>query len=92
MGSERAIAELAKKFVAEHAEPGTAIEDINLISDAHLDAGGIASVAQVLGLWSGRGAAHAPKLNLHKPRLVRVALVECDHLPVDLSAVVLGEK
>ena len=56
------------QFVAQHAEAGAAVEDVDLISQAHFDAGGIASVAQVLGLWSGRGAAHAPKLNSHKFR------------------------
>ena len=68
MCGKGAVAELAFQFAAEHTEAGAAVEDVNLISDAHFDAGGIASVAQVLGLWSGRGAAHAPKLNLHKPR------------------------
>jgi hypothetical protein len=66
VGGEGAVAELAAEFVAEHAESGAAVEDVDLISDAHFDAGGVASVAQILGLWSGRGTAYAPKLNSHK--------------------------
>ncbi len=66
--AERTVAELAFQSVAEHTKAGAAVENINLVSDAHFYAGGVASIAQVLGLWSGRGAAHAPKLNLHKPR------------------------
>src|SRR4051812_47588676 len=65
---EWSITELALQFVAEHTKSCAAIEDVNLISDADFYARGIPPVAQVLGLWSGRGTAHAPKLNLHKPR------------------------
>jgi len=68
MRREWSIAELAFKFVAEHTKSGAAVEDVNLISDADFYALGIPPVAQVFGLWSGRGTAHAPKLNLHKPR------------------------
>ena len=53
------------QFVSEHTESGAAVEDVNLISDAHFDAGGVASVAHVLGLWSGRRPAYAPKLHVH---------------------------
>jgi hypothetical protein len=45
MSLERAVGELAFEFLAEHAESGAAIEDIDLISDAHFDARGIAPVA-----------------------------------------------
>src|ERR1700741_5421690 len=62
------VAELAFQRVAEYTKSGAAVENVDLVSDAHFHAGGVASIAQVLGLWSGRGAAHAPKLNLHKPR------------------------
>src|ERR1700751_1940316 len=62
----RSVAELALQFAAEHAKSGTAVKDKDLVSDAHFDAGGVASGAQVLGLWSGRGTAHPPKLNSHK--------------------------
>jgi len=65
MSLERAVGELAFEFLAEHAESGAAIEDEDAITHAHFHAGGVASVAQVLGLWRGRGAAHAPELNSH---------------------------
>src|SRR5579864_9646548 len=68
MRGEAPVAELALQFVPQHAESGAAVKNINLIAQAHFDAGGVASIAQVLGLWSGRGAADAPKLNSHKVR------------------------
>ena len=37
--------EFVAQFAAQHAEAGAAIEDVNLISDANFDAGGVASVA-----------------------------------------------
>ncbi len=63
---ERVLGELAFQFAPQHAESRAAVEDVDLISDAHFHAGGIASVAQILGLWRGRGTAHAPKLDSHK--------------------------
>src|ERR1700675_468726 len=72
MRGKRPVAELALQFVSQHAKAGAAVEDVNLIAQANFDAGGIAPVAQVLGLWSGRGAPHAPKLDSHKPRLCLV--------------------
>ena len=68
MRGKRPVGELAFEFVPQYAEAGAAIEDVDLISQTHFDAGGIAPIAQVLGLWSGRGAAYAPKLNSHKFR------------------------
>src|ERR1700693_1676551 len=70
MGGEWPVAELTFQFVTQHAKAGAAVEDVDLIAQTHFDAGGVASVAQVLGLWSGRGAAYAPKLDSHKLRLV----------------------
>src|SRR5579872_2916506 len=90
VGGKRAIAELALQFLAKHTKAGAAIEDVDLISDAHFHAGGVASVAQVLGLWSGRGAAHAPKLNLHKPRCCDLSYSIPIVFPSILSAVLLG--
>src|SRR5580765_6642004 len=72
VGGKWLSAELTLQCMAKHTESRAAVEDVDLISDAHFHAGGIASVAQVLGLWSGRGAAHAPKLNSHKPRVMPV--------------------
>src|ERR1700733_4386753 len=65
MRRKRALAKLALQFVPEYTESRAAIEDVNLVADAHFDAGGISSVAHVVGLWSGRRAAYAPKLNSH---------------------------
>jgi len=72
VGGKWLWAELTLQCMAEHTESRAAVEDVDLISDANFHAGGIASVAQVLGLWSGRGAAHAPKLNSHKSRMTPV--------------------
>ena len=71
VGGKGAVAELALEFASEDTETGAAIKDVNLIVDAHFHAGGIASVAEILGLWSGRGPAHAPKLNLHSAPVIR---------------------
>src|SRR4051812_7801142 len=65
MCGEWPFAEFAVQFVSEHTKAGAAVEDEDLVSDPHFDAGGIASVAHVLGLWSRRGTAHAPKLHSH---------------------------
>ena len=73
-GAPMPVGELALEFVPQYAEAGAAIEDVDLISQTHFDAGGIAPIAQVLGLWSGRGAAYAPKLNSHK---FRCFLIPC---------------
>src|SRR5947209_3658469 len=62
---ERTVTEFALQFVAEDTKAGAAIEDVDLVSDAHFHAGGITSVSHVLGLWSRRGTAHAPKLHSH---------------------------
>jgi hypothetical protein len=39
--------ELLAELLAESAESGPAIEDIKVVAESNLDAGGIASVAQV---------------------------------------------
>ena len=65
MRGEPPVTELAFEFVAEHTKSGAAVEDVNLVSNAHFYAGGVASIAHVLGLWSGRGTAYAPKLHSH---------------------------
>ena len=68
MRIQRTAFKFTAKLLPQNAKAGATVEDENVIAVAHLHAGGVASIAQVLGLWSGRGAAHAPKLNLHKPR------------------------
>ncbi len=66
MSRKRLLAEFALKLLAEHAESGAAVEDVDAVAEAHFDAGGITSIAHVLGLWGGRRTAHAPELNPHR--------------------------
>ena len=66
MGGKGAVAEFTLQLLAEDAETGAAIEDVDAIAEAYFDAGGIASVAHVLGLWSWGGTAHAPELDPHR--------------------------
>ena len=61
-----AIAEFVFQLVAQHAEAGTAIENVNALSQANLDARGVAPVTQILGLWRGRRTTYAPKLDPHR--------------------------
>src|SRR6266446_3177974 len=60
------VAEFTLQLLAEHAESGAAIEDVDAVAEAHLHAGGVASIAHVLGLRGWRGTAHAPELNPHR--------------------------
>jgi len=66
VGGKRPVAEFTLQLLAEHAESGAAIEDINAVAEAHFDAGGVASITHVLGLWRWRGTAHAPELDPHR--------------------------
>ena len=66
MGGEGLFAEFTLQLLAQHAESGTAIEDVDAVAEAHFDAGGIASIAHVLGLWGRRRTAYAPELNPHR--------------------------
>src|SRR5271155_1186285 len=63
---KRLFPKLTLQLLAEHAESRTAIEDVDALTDTHLHAGGIASIAHVLGLWSGRRTANAPELDPHR--------------------------
>ncbi len=63
---ERLVAELALQLLAEDAEAGAAVEDVDAVAEADFDAGGVASVAHVFGLWCGGGTTHAPKLDPHR--------------------------
>ena len=75
MGGKWPVAEFTLQLLAEHAESGAAIEDVDLVAEAHFDAGGVASVAHVLGLWGRRRTAHAPELDPH--RLVTARGPDC---------------
>ncbi len=66
VGGKWLLAEFALQLLSEHAESGTAIENINAVAEAHFDAGGISSIAHVLGLWGRRRTAYAPELNPHR--------------------------
>src|SRR5258706_16281261 len=72
MSRKRLLAEFALKLLSEHAESGAALEDVDAVAEAHFDAGGIASIAHVLGLWGWRGTAYAPELNPHRLVTARV--------------------
>ena len=56
---------VALQLLPERAQSGAAVEDVEAVADANFDAGGVASVAQVVGLGSRRGPAYAPELNTH---------------------------
>jgi hypothetical protein len=58
---------VALELLSQGAQSGAAIEDIKVVADAHFDAGGVPSVAQVVGLGSWRGSTHTPELNPHTP-------------------------
>src|SRR5215471_8163317 len=85
--AESTVSELSLQRVSEHTKAGAAVEDVNLVSDADFYAGGVASVAQILGLWSGRGAAHAPELNLHILANACQLKFDRDNLPVKMFTI-----
>src|SRR3984957_5355160 len=63
---KRAVSEFALQLLAQDAESCAAIEYVDTVTEAHFDAGGIASIAHVLGFWRWRGTAHAPELDPHR--------------------------
>src|ERR1700693_1988394 len=66
VGGNWPVAEFSLQLLAEHAESGAAVEDVDAVAEAHFDAGGVASIAHVLGLWGRRRTAYAPELNPHR--------------------------
>src|SRR5438270_13925489 len=88
MRGKRPLGEFALQFMSQYAKAGAAIEDVDLISDAHFYARGVAPVTQVLGLRSGRRAAHSPKLDAHKFLSV-LSLVS--HLPPGVLSISGGK-
>ena len=58
---------LGDEALAEIAESGAAIEDVDVVVDAHFDAGGVSAIAHVLPLRGGSGAANSPESDLHAP-------------------------
>ena len=56
---------LGHQALAQVAESGAAIEDINMIIDPDFNAGGIAAIPHILQLWSWSGPANAPELDPH---------------------------
>src|SRR5580704_13044571 len=75
VGGKRFLAEFTLQLLAQDADSGAAIEDVDAFADAYLDAGGVASIAHVLGLRGRRGTAHAPELDPH--RLVTARGPDC---------------
>src|SRR6185312_4865520 len=63
----RLISRVALELLAQCAKSGTTVEDVEIVAQAHFDAGGVASVAQVVGLGSRRRSADAPELDPHTP-------------------------
>jgi hypothetical protein len=64
-----AVAEFAFQLMAQDTKAGAAIEDVYLVAEAQLDAGGISSVAHVFGLWRGSRSPHTPKSNPHSLKI-----------------------
>ena len=58
------------KLVTQHAQAGAAIEDVELVAEAHLDTGSVPSIAEILGLRSGGRPAHSPELEMHTTPLL----------------------
>jgi len=67
------------QLLTEWAETSAAIEHIESIFEAHLDARRVAPVAQVLRLGCGCGSPHTPKLDSHKSH--SDGLCQNSHLP-----------
>src|SRR5580700_2605905 len=63
---KRLFPKFTLQLLAQNAESCAAIEDVDAVAETHLDAGGVASIAHVLGLWGGRGTANAPELDPHR--------------------------
>src|SRR5580700_11135119 len=83
---KRLFPKFTLQLLAQNAESCAAIEDVDAVAETHLDAGGVASIAHVLGLWGGRGTANAPELDPHRlPGRARadsdLSLVSCDDGP-----------
>src|SRR5580692_5495759 len=55
------------QLMAKQPEAGAAIENIELVAEAHLYAGGVTSVAHISGLRSRRRSTDSPELDPHPP-------------------------
>ena len=55
----------ALELLSEAAQSGAAIEDVEVFARENFDAGGVATVTQIVGLGSRRGSAYAPELDTH---------------------------
>src|SRR5271166_3336891 len=65
MSGNRLAVELAAEGLSQNAETGAAVEDVDLVSQAYFDAGGIPSIAHVFRLRRRGGPAYAPELDPH---------------------------
>jgi hypothetical protein len=65
VGRNHAAIEFVAEGLPQHAEPGAAIEDIKVVTQAHFYAGSIASVPHIFRLGSRRRSSNSPELNPH---------------------------
>jgi hypothetical protein len=65
VGPDRLVRGVALELLPERTQSGATVEDVEVIAEANFDAGGVASIAQVVGLGSRRGPAYTPELNTH---------------------------
>src|ERR1700683_1688046 len=79
VGGKWLVAEFSLQLLAEHAESGAAVEDVDAVAEGDFCAGGVAFIAHVLVLWGRRRTAYAPELNPH--RLVTARGPKCSVSP-----------
>ena len=65
VGADRFAPGVALQLLPKRTQSGAAVEDIKVVAEANFDAGGVASITQVVELGSRRGPAYAPELNTH---------------------------
>src|SRR5262249_22994024 len=63
--ADRATVGLLHQLFSQIAKAGATVENEDASVQAHLDAGGIASIAQIFGLGRGRRTAYTPESDQH---------------------------
>src|SRR5579872_5176117 len=61
------VAKLCAQALAQRAQAGTTVENQKGIADAHLDAGGVATITHVFCLGGRSRAADSPEFDVHAP-------------------------
>ena len=64
---DRLVLKFPAQLLAQLAKARAAIKDVDRVSEANFDAGGVAAVAEIARLRRRRGATHAPESNQHEP-------------------------